>query len=132
MNGIKRRKVLSILAATAAAGVSIRTAWAASLSASTRSRPNSMPELGSAIAAPDTNLTAVDPLLHSAAAWIDQLRQRGQTLLPYPVSRLQREFHIGYTRTCALADTLAARGEWTVGFGSDGVRYAHIHQNVRA
>jgi hypothetical protein len=69
--------------------------------------------------------------LHSAASWLDQLRQRGQTVLPYPVSRLQREFHIGYIRTFALADTLAAPTAWTLGFASDGVRYPHIHQKVR-
>ncbi|WP_157201857.1 hypothetical protein [Massilia sp. Root335] len=73
-----------------------------------------------------TSCDTVDPILEQAAAWIDQLRQRGQTHLFYPVSRLQREFRIGYQRTCALADSLARRGEWTIGLSGDGTRYARI------
>lgn len=73
-----------------------------------------------------------DPLLDAAAAWVERLRQRGQTHLFYPVSRLQREFRIGYSRTCALVDSLARRGEWTVGFSGDGTRYARIHSRERA
>ena len=110
----------------------MRTASAAGVIANARLHPIPPPESGYPIAAPETSPAAEDPLLHDAAAWIDQLGQSGQTVLPYPVSRLQREFHIGYMRTCALADALAARGKWTVGFASDGVRYAHIHQKVRA
>jgi hypothetical protein len=54
------------------------------------------------------------------------LRSRGQTHLFYPVSRLQREFRLGYVRACALADLLAHRGEWTIRFSTDGTRYARI------
>ncbi|MGJ7917816.1 hypothetical protein ACI48D_20345 [Massilia sp. LXY-6] len=75
---------------------------------------------------------AAEPLLEQALAWVDQLRQRGQTHLFYPVSRLQREFLIGYGRTCALADSLAQRGEWTIGFSGDGTRYARIHARAQA
>jgi DNA segregation ATPase FtsK/SpoIIIE-like protein len=78
--------------------------------------------------APQTGASAADdPLLDAAAAWVDHLRQRGQTHLFYPVSRLQREFRIGYGRTCALVDSLARRGDWTIGFSGDGTRYARIH-----
>ena len=61
-----------------------------------------------------------------ALAWIGRLRNRGQTHLFYPVSRLQREFRLGYGRACALADLLAQRGEWTIGYSTDGTRYARI------
>lgn len=73
-----------------------------------------------------------DPVLDAAAAWIERLRRRGQTHLFYPVSRLQREFRTGYSRSCALVDSLARRGEWTIGFSGDGTRYARIHARARA
>jgi hypothetical protein len=75
---------------------------------------------------------AADPLLEPAIAWIGQLRQRGETHLLYPVSRLQRHFRTGYSRTCALADSLAERGAWTISFSADGTRYARIHASVPA
>lgn len=75
---------------------------------------------------------AADPLLEPAIAWIGQLRQCGETRLLYPVSRLQRQFRTGYNRTCALADSLAERGAWTIGFSADGTRYARIHARVPA
>lgn len=128
MDGIKRRKLLVALATAAATGVSLRAAMAADSLRETMSRAAPAPRPAGAMPAP--NLAAADPLLQSAAEWINRLRQSGQTTLPYPISRLQREFLIGYGRTCALANALAQRGEWTVAFGSDGVRYAHIHQKV--
>lgn len=73
-----------------------------------------------------------DPLLAAAIAWIDQLRQRREMHLFYPVSRLQRQFRIGYNRTCALADSLTERGEWSIGFSADGTRYARIQAWVPA
>lgn len=79
-----------------------------------------------------TTCDTVDPILEQAAAWIDELRQRGQTHLFYPVSRLQREFRIGYQRTCALADSLARRDEWTIRLSGDGTRYARILARGRA
>jgi DNA segregation ATPase FtsK/SpoIIIE-like protein len=72
------------------------------------------------------------PLLDQAAAWIDDLRMRGQTHLFYPVSRMQRKFRIGYRATCVLADMLAQRGEWMVRFSGDGTRYARIHPRMSA
>jgi hypothetical protein len=72
------------------------------------------------------------PRLEQAAAWIDALRTRGQTHLFYPVSRLRRKFRIGHGATCALADMLAQRGEWTIGFSADGTRYARLHPRMQA
>ena len=77
-----------------------------------------------------TRSDAAEPLLEPAIAWVTQLRQRGETELLYPVSRLQRHFLIGYNRACALVHSLAARGEWTIGFHADGTRYARIHAKV--
>jgi hypothetical protein len=75
---------------------------------------------------------AADPLLEPTIAWLGQLRRHGQIHLLHPVSRLQREFLIGYNRTCALADSLARCGEWTIAFSADGTRYARIHARVAA
>lgn len=90
------------------------------------------PADGVAPASTATSCDTIDPILEQAAAWIDQLRQRGETHLFYPVSRLQREFRTGYQRTCALADSLAQRGEWTIGLSGDGTRYARILAKKRA
>jgi hypothetical protein len=77
-------------------------------------------------ASPEAVAHPVGPLPEPAVAWIGRLRSRGQTHLFYPVSRLQREFRLGYVRACALADLLAHRGEWTIRFSTDGTRYARI------
>lgn len=79
----------------------------------------------------DTPATgADDPLLPQAMAWIERLRGRGEDILPYPVSRLQREFRTGYSRAQALVDALVQRGEWSIAFAEDGTRYARIlHTN---
>jgi hypothetical protein len=77
-------------------------------------------------ASQETAAHPAGPLPEPAAAWIGRLRSRGQTYLFYPVSRLQREFRLGYGRACALADLLAQHGEWTIGFSTDGTRYARI------
>lgn len=74
--------------------------------------------------------TSEDPLLPEASQWVDRLRSRGTTRLMYPVSNLQREFRLGYTRACALADGLAQRGEWTVAYDDGGTRYARIHRRA--
>lgn len=108
MTDLKRRRMLAALAAAPAAGASLRAAWAG---------PRAEGEQGR---------LAADPLLPDAAAWIGGLRQQGQTLLPYPVSRLQRQFRIGYNRTCALAAALEQQGHWTIAVASNGVRYARI------
>lgn len=75
-----------------------------------------------------TEETSEDPLLRDAGQWIDRLRARGTTRLMYPVSNLQREFRLGYARACALADSLAQHGEWTVTYDDNGTRYARIHR----
>jgi hypothetical protein len=121
MNRNKRRKLLGLAAGTIAAGM--------------LSVPARAGRLRATVAAPGTARPApadvAAPLLDEAAAWIDELRTRGQTHLFYPVSRLQRKFLIGYGATCALADMLAQRGEWTIRFSGDGTRYARIHPRAR-
>jgi len=69
---------------------------------------------------------AADPLLAQACAWARQLRAAGEEVLLYPVSRLQRQFRLGYSRSFALVEALARRGEWAVGYGDDGTRYARL------
>lgn len=128
MNSFKRRKLLAMLASTLAASV-LPSARAARAPA----RPGNAAQAQPACAAGktahvDTGADAL--LLQQATAWVDGLRRRGQTILPYPVSRLQREFLIGYNRTCALAETLAQHGEWTIAYMADGTRYASIHPRV--
>ncbi len=129
MTNVTRRKVLAVLAMAVAAPVHLRAASATGSVEETGTRPVQVPRPPSAIASVlGTDCVDEDPLLHRATEWIDQLRQRGQTTVLYPVSRLQREFLIGYMRTCALADALAQRGEWTILFMSDGTRYALVQQ----
>ena len=77
---------------------------------------------------PGTATGATDPLLPQAAARIEQLRFSGQLPFLYPISRLQREFRIGYSRTRALVDALAQCGEWTIAFTADGSRYARLER----
>jgi hypothetical protein len=79
-------------------------------------------------ALPPAGEAGEDPLLPEARQWIDRLRGRGTTRLMYPVSNLQREFRLGYARTCALADCLAQHGEWTIAYDDNGTRYARIHR----
>jgi DNA segregation ATPase FtsK/SpoIIIE-like protein len=80
---------------------------------------NGMPGAGEAIE---------DPLLPEASQWVGRLRGRGTIILMHPVSRLQREFRLGYARACALADCLAQRGEWTITYNDGGTRLARIHR----
>jgi hypothetical protein len=91
------------------------------------------------IAGGDTSTGAMDdpadqgeaPLLASdleqATAWIARLRQQQITVLAGPVSRLQREFRLGYGRACALAQCLEQHGEWTIFVDGAGARSASIH-----
>lgn len=129
MNDVKRRKMLVVLVA-AAAGTSVRVTQAARSLDIAESGSGLVARTRPAIAQSETSSVAEDPLLHSAVEWVERLRQHGQITLPYPVSRLQCEFLIGYRRTCALADALAQRGEWTIAFTNDGTMYAHIHRKV--
>lgn len=75
---------------------------------------------------------AADPLLPQACAWIGELREAGEAILPYPISRLQRRFRIGYGRSCALVQALAQRGEWRIAFAEDGTRLAHLEPELPA
>lgn len=57
---------------------------------------------------------------------IQRLRRNGQRSLVNPVSRLQREFRLGYGNACFLAARLARDGQWTLAVDKDGVRHAHL------
>jgi len=72
------------------------------------------------------------PCIPQACAWIGALRESGDTVLPYPISRLQRQFRIGYGRSCALVHALAQRGEWRIVFDEDGTRFAHLNPELPA
>jgi DNA segregation ATPase FtsK/SpoIIIE-like protein len=65
--------------------------------------------------------------LEQVTAWIARLRQQQINVLAGPVSRLQREFRLGYRRACALAQRLEQHGEWTIFFDGAGARSARIH-----
>jgi hypothetical protein len=79
-------------------------------------------------ATPNVPETAADPLLPEASQWVHRLRGRGTGILVHPVSRLQREFGLGYSRACALAECLAQRGEWTIAYDDTGTRHTRIHR----
>jgi hypothetical protein len=128
MNSSKRRKLLAMLASTLVA-----SALPCARAARAPARPGNAAQAQPACAAGQTAHidTGADALLlQRATEWVDGLRIRGQTILPYPVSRLQREFLIGYNRTWALAETLARQGEWTIAYMGDGTRYARLHPRV--
>jgi len=72
-----------------------------------------------------------DRLLPDAMQWVDRLRGHGTAMLVYPVSRLQREFMLGYSRACALAGCLAQRGKWAIACDAAGTRFARIHRVAR-
>ncbi|MBK4735233.1 hypothetical protein [Noviherbaspirillum pedocola] len=65
--------------------------------------------------------------LEQASAWIARLRQQQIHVLAGPVSRLQREFRLGYGRACALAQCLEQHGEWSLFVDGAGARSARIH-----
>ena len=72
-----------------------------------------------------------DPMLASdleqARVWIARLRQQQINVLAGPISRLQREFRLGYGRACALAQCLEQHGEWSLFVNGAGARSARIH-----
>jgi hypothetical protein len=76
MNGVKRRRMLGVLPTATAAVASPRAAWAKGLLKRAETKSDRAPRPPLAIAEPVRGLAAEDPLLHSAAAWIDQLRRR--------------------------------------------------------
>ena len=129
MNRVTRRKLI-VLAGAALAGTATMRVWAGPARVGVKSPVGTGP--ASSFAAIGTQATAadLDPLREQVAEWIDQLRGRGQGTLLSPIGRVQREFRLGYNRTCTLIDELARRGEWTIAFDGDGHRYARIHPKV--
>lgn len=75
---------------------------------------------------PGKGIGMADPLWPDAIAWVEGLRGQDVAILLYPISRLQRQFRIGYSRTCALVDALALDQHWTIEFAEDGSRYARL------
>jgi DNA segregation ATPase FtsK/SpoIIIE-like protein len=78
------------------------------------------------IETPATGIGAADPLLPQAAAWVEGLRGQGEYILRQPVSRLQLQFRIGYSRACALVEALALDTYWRIEFTEDGRRFARL------
>ncbi len=76
-------------------------------------------------------LSANDAAMHAslleARRWIVSMYGEGHTIVPFPVSRLQRQFALGYSYTCTLAELLVESGQWTIAFTADGSRYAQLH-----
>jgi DNA segregation ATPase FtsK/SpoIIIE-like protein len=91
----------------------------------------SLKELDMSIDMPGASIGAADPLLPKAAAWVAQQRESGEDILLYPISRLQREFRIGYSRTCALVEALALDAHWIIEFAEDGTRYARLRPGAK-
>lgn len=128
MHSSKRRKLLAVLASSFAASAVSFASTARALEC-TGSEAQAQPASAAEKSAHE-NAGADILLLERAGKWTNGLRSRGQKIVPYPVSRLQREFRIGYNRTCALAETLAQQREWTIAYMNDGTRYARIHPKV--
>lgn len=128
MNSLIRRKLLGVLGSSAMAGPALRVlrpGTARQRASANAGEPAPVPVAG---ATPNVPETAADPLLPEASQWVDRLRGRGTGILVHPVSRLQREFGLGYSRACALAECLAQRGEWTIAYDDTGTRHARIHR----
>lgn len=79
-----------------------------------------------------SGIGAADPLLPQACAWIARLHAAGEHVLPYPVSRLQHRFRLGYSHAWALAEALERRGEWSIALDADGARHARLHHGRTA
>jgi DNA segregation ATPase FtsK/SpoIIIE-like protein len=129
MNRVTRRKLI-VLAGAALAGTAAMRVWAGPARIGVKAPAGTGPASSVAAIGPQATAADPDPLREQVAEWIDQLRDRGQGILLSPVGRVQREFRLGYNRTCTLIDELARRGEWTIAFDSDGHRYARIHPKV--
>lgn len=128
MNSLIRRKLLGVLARGAMAGVALQVLCPRRAEQRVNAKAGELAFLPVRGAVMGAGETSEDPLLPEARQWVDRLRARRTTKLMYPVSNLQREFGLGYTRACALAEGLAQRGEWTVAYDDGGTRYARIHR----
>lgn len=129
MNRITRRKLI-VLAGAAFASAATMRVWAKPIRGVAIGPIGNEPLSSTAAIEPQAAPAGLDPLVGQVAEWIDQLRGRGQSTLLSPVGRVQREFRLGYNRTCTLIDELARRGEWTIAFDNEGNRYARIHAKV--
>lgn len=128
MNSLIRRRLLGVLAGGAIAGVALQVLRAGRAGQRVNAKAGELAFFPIRSATVGAGEPSEDPLLREASQWVDRQRGRGTTILVHPVSRLQREFGLGYARACALADHLAQRGEWTVDYDEDGTRYARIHR----
>lgn len=127
MNSLIRRKLLGLLGSSAMARPALLLPLPRPIpqhSSTGTGGPARLPE-------PQAGESGDDPLLPDALQWVERLRGHGTAVLLYPVSRLQREFMLGYTRACALAGCLAQRGEWTIAYDAAGTRFARIHRVAR-
>lgn len=65
-------------------------------------------------------------LVDRAMAFLSRRYAHREQVFAFPVSRLQREFLLGYRRACSLAEELQAAGCWSLRARTDGSRYARI------
>lgn len=65
-------------------------------------------------------------LIDRAMAFLSRRYAHGEQVFAFPVSRLQREFRLGYRKACALAEALHATGSWRLRTRPNGTRYARI------
>ena len=128
MNSLIRRKLLGAVTGGAMAGAALHVLRLGMARQHVNAKAGELAFFPVRSAMTRTGETSEDPLLPEAKQWVDRQRGRGTTILVHPVSRLQREFGIGYARAFALADHLAQRGEWTVDYDEGGTRYARIHR----
>ena len=128
MNSLIRRKLLGVLAGGTMAGVALLVLRPGRAGQRVNANAGEPAYFRVRSAMVREGETSEDPLLPEASQWVDRQRGRGRTILVHPVSRLQREFGLGYARACALAACLAQRGEWTVAHDDNGTRHARIHR----
>jgi hypothetical protein len=73
---------------------------------------------------PQSGGLTMPSLSQRAAALVWRLQLSGHQRVANPVSRLQREFRLGYTHACYLAHQLVNDGIWTLTIDRDGTRHA--------
>lgn len=130
MDLLTRRRLLAMTAG--AMGMGILSFPVTAERPSKRAKPDTAVPMALRPTFEHSSAHSAAPLLEHATVWIEELRSRGETHVMYPISRLQRAFQSGYLVTCYLAVLLEQRGEWTIGFTSGGLRYAHIHAKALA